>query len=265
MLFRSFDGLALDQWLLLRGYLHDHFPTLVFHENRTFAIAPTITPVSRQALFAGELPRAFAETALQTSKDGDRWTRFWVNYEIPVSRIAYLHVQANGSGLADLHAIIDGNNRRLGLVVNLFDDVMHGTKGTTAEADKRVYYQTLAAQLENGRLHELFSTLFNQGYQVYLTSDHGNFSGVGMGIQPPKVLVEKYAKRVALFDSAALAEDFAAAHGLFTYRTKFLPEAMHPVYVGGRRLLGTNDIVEISHGGLSLEEMVVPLIKLERS
>lgn len=260
-----FDGLALDQWLLLRGYLHAHFPTLAFHENRTFAIAPTITPVSRQALFAGELPRAFADTAYQTTKDGDRWTRFWVNYEIPVNRIAYLHVQANGSGLADLRVITDGNNRRLGLVVNLFDNVMHGTKGATAEADKRVYYQTLVAQLENGRLYELFATLFSQDYQVYLTSDHGNFSGVGMGIQPPKALVEKYAKRVALFDSAALAEDFAAAHGLFTYRTKFLPEEMHPVYLNGRGLLGARDSVEISHGGLSLEEMVVPFIKLEQS
>ncbi len=260
-----FDGLALDQWLLLRGYLQTHFPNLTFQENRTFAIAPTVTPVSRQALFAGELPRSFAETVYQTNKDGDRWTRFWVNYEIPANRITYLRVQANGSGLAELQAIADSNNRRLGIVVNLFDDVMHGTKGVTAGSDKRVYYQTLGAQLENGRLHELFAALFAQDYQVYLTSDHGNFSGVGMGIQPPKALVEKYAKRVALFDSAVLAEDFAATHGLFTYRTKFLPEEMHPVYMNGRGLLSANGNVEISHGGLSLEELVVPLIKLEQA
>ncbi|MCB0032331.1 MAG: BREX-3 system phosphatase PglZ [Anaerolineales bacterium] len=260
-----FDGLALDQWLLLRSYLQTHFPNLTFHENRTFAIAPTITPVSRQALFAGELPRAFAASAYQTSKDSDRWARFWVNYEIPLTRIAYLHAQANGSGLNEVHTITDGNNRRLGLVVNLFDDVMHGTKGSTAEADKRVYYQTLTAHLENGRLHELFSILFKQDYHVYLTSDHGNCAGVGTSIQPPKALVEKYAKRVALFDSAALAEDFATAHGLFYYRTKFSPESMHPVYLSGRDLLGTHGNAEISHGGLSLEEMVVPLVKLEQS
>lgn len=260
-----FDGLALDQWLLLRNYLQTHFPALAFEENRTYAIAPTITPVSRQALFAGELPRAFAPTKYQTTKDGDQWERFWVNYEIPAKRIAYLHVQGNGSGLDDLRAITDSNNRRLGIVVNLFDDVMHGTKGATKSADKRIYYQTLQAQLENGRLHEMFSVLFSHGYHVYLTSDHGNFSGVGADIQTPKALVETYAKRVAIFDSAALAHDFAATHGLFAYRTKFLPDDVHPVYLNHRGLLATSKTVEISHGGLSLEELVVPLIQLEPS
>jgi hypothetical protein len=213
----------------------------------------------------GNCPALLPIPYIKPIKDSDRWSRFWINYEIPARRIAYLRVQSSGRGLDELRAVTDGNNRRLGMVVNLFDDVMHGTKGMTAEADKRVYYQTLGAQLENGRLHELFSTLFNQDYHVYLTSDHGNFSGVGVGIQPPKALVEQYAKRVALFDSAALAEDFAAEHGLFNFRTKFLPEEMHPVYLNGRGLLGAKGNVEISHGGLSLEEMVVPLIKLEQA
>lgn len=258
-----FDGLALDQWLLLRNYLQAQFPRLNFEENRIFAIAPTITPISRQALFAGELPHAFANTVYQTNKDGERWQRFWVNYEVPARRVAYLHVQANGQGLSELKAITDGHNRRLGIVVNLFDDVMHGTKGMTAGADKRVYYQTLQGQLENGRVPDLFRNLFHHGYHVYLTSDHGNFSGVGAGMQAPKALVEKYAKRVALFDSETLAADFAAAHDLFTFHTKFLPDQLHAVYLPERGLLGAKGNVEISHGGLSIEEMIVPLVQLE--
>jgi hypothetical protein len=258
------DGLALDQWLLLRVYLHAQFPNLDLQENRTFAIAPTVTPVSRQTLFAGELPRAFANTVYQTDQDSDRWSRFWINFEIPARRIAYLRVQSSGRGLDELRAVTDGNNRRLGVVVNLFDDVMHGTKGMTAEADKRIYYQTLGAQLENGRLHELFSILFNRGYHIYLTSDHGNFCGIGAGIHPPKVLVEKYAKRAALFESGTLAESFAVDYGLFHFHTKILPDNLHPVYLPERGLLGAKENVEISHGGLSLEELVVPLVKVEK-
>lgn len=258
-----FDGLAVDQWYFLRAYLQSRFASLNVEERRTYAIAPTVTPVSRQALFAGELPSAFANTVSSTTADAGHWSRFWINYEIPQRRVAYLHVQVDGAGLQELRAVADGKNRRLGIVVNLFDDVMHHTKNITGASDKRVYYQTLQAHLENGRLHELFATLFAHDYHVYLTSDHGNFAGVGAGVKPPKALVEKYAQRVALFDSPTLAQDFAGSHDFLLFRTKFLPDDMHPAYAVGRDMLGKEGQVSISHGGLSLEELVVPLVKVE--
>lgn len=260
-----FDGLAVDQWYFLRAYLQSRFPSLTIEERRTYAIAPTVTPVSRQALFAGELPAAFADTITTTTEDVGRWSRFWINHEIPPQRVAYLHVQVNGAGLQKLRAVADGKNRRLGVVVNLFDDVMHHTKNVTAASDKRVYYQTLQAHLENGRLDELFTVLFDHNYHVYLTSDHGNVAGVGVGVKPPKALVEKYAQRVALFDSPALAQDFASSNDFLLFRTKFLPDGMHPAYATGRGMLGKEGQVSISHGGLSLEELVVPLVKVAAS
>lgn len=257
-----FDGLALDQWYFLRAYLQSRFPSLEIEERRTYAIAPTVTPVSRQALFAGELPSAFASTVTSTAEDGKHWSRFWVNHGIPERRVDYLHVQVDGTGLAQLRTVMDSNNRRLGIVINLFDDVMHHTKNITATSDKRVYYHTLQAHLDNGRLQELFAILFTHDYHVYLTSDHGNFAGVGVGVTPQKALVEKYAQRVALFDSATLAQDFAGGEDFLLFRTKFLPEQMHPAYTIGRDMFGKQDQVSISHGGLSLEELVVPLVKV---
>jgi hypothetical protein len=260
-----FDGLAVDQWYFLRAYLQSRFASLKIEERRTYAIAPTVTPVSRQALFAGELPSAFAETVTSTKADAERWSRFWINYEVPSRRIDYLHIQVDGSGLPELQTIVDSKNRRLAIVVNLFDDVMHYTKNITYISDKRVYYQTLQAHLENGRLDELFSILFTQDYHVYLTSDHGNFAGVGAGVKPPKALVENYAQRVALFDSPALAQDFANSHQFLLFRTKFLPDEMYPAYAVGREMLGKEGQVSISHGGLSLEELIVPLVKVSVS
>ena len=51
------DGLALDQWVVVRAVLAEQRPGLRFREDSLFAWIPTLTTVSRQACFAGRLPR----------------------------------------------------------------------------------------------------------------------------------------------------------------------------------------------------------------
>jgi hypothetical protein len=258
------DGLALDQWFLLRDYLRAALPGLSFHENRTYALAPGVTPISRQALFAGRPPTAFAETMNRTDQDGERWHAYWVNHDVPARRVAHAAVQVSGQGLDAVRAIAEGKNLCLGVLVNLFDDVMHAVKGMPPEADKRVYYSALRGHLENGRLDELFDLLLKHGYRLFLTADHGNIAGVGSGLAPPKALIETYARRVAIFDKAELAEEYAAKHGLRVFRTKALPPDVHPVYLLGNQLFAAQNATLISHGGLSLEELIVPFVEVVR-
>lgn len=258
-----FDGLALDQWHLLREYLERTLPGISFTENRTYAVAPTLTPVSRQALFAGRAPTHFEGTLLQTTKDAERWQAYWANHNIPEQRISYQPVQVNGVGLEALQAIVESKNRRLGVLINVFDDVMHSIKGMPITADKRIYYAALRAQLENGRLAELLHILCQHGYRVFITADHGNIAGSGIGKMPPKALVESYARRVALFDSPQLAMDFAQQHGAYTFWTKMLPATLQPVYLPGNQLFAPAGQTFISHGGLSIEEVIVPFIEVQ--
>ena len=48
------DGLAFDQWLTVQQEITRQRPAWRFEENATFAWVPTITSVSRQAIFAGK-------------------------------------------------------------------------------------------------------------------------------------------------------------------------------------------------------------------
>ena len=48
------DGLSLDQWIVLRAVLATQRPRLRFRESAVFAWVPTITSVSRQAIFTGK-------------------------------------------------------------------------------------------------------------------------------------------------------------------------------------------------------------------
>lgn len=259
-----FDGMALDQWHLLKAFVNQGITNLAFQDYRTYALAPSITPISRQALFSGRRPDSFADTWDKTTKDGDRWQSYWVHRETHKRKVAFVPVKAGDSNLSTIEEVVDSKNTRLGILINLFDDAVHAIKGMPFESDKRVLYSTLSAFLSNSYLEQLLSHLLKGGYRIFITSDHGNISGQGCGIMPPKAFIETYGRRAAIFDQASLAQEFAdKSHGLY-FRTKSLPPSVHPVFQLGSDLYSYKGSVEISHGGLSLEELVVPFVEVKK-
>jgi hypothetical protein len=70
------DGLAFDQWLLLKKNLEACDKAWRFRESTAFAWVPTLTSVTRQSIFAGEPPVYFADSLATTSKEKTHWLRF---------------------------------------------------------------------------------------------------------------------------------------------------------------------------------------------
>ena len=258
-----FDGMAVDQWFLLRDYLLACLKRPVeFRENRAYAIAPTVTSVSRQTLFAGRMPGNFPATALATTADEAHWQNYWVNQGRRRKRVAYLNLKMAGD-FGPLRQIVDGHNEVLAVVVNFFDDVMHGARDL--RAGKRVLYDTLISYLNNSATDRFFDLLLGSGYRVFVTSDHGNVDAAGIGVQSPKALVEAYARRVAIFDQEPIARAFVSQHaerGLTLFRPLFLPDNLYPVYPPADGLFAPDEAAGISHGGLAVEEMVVPFVEV---
>ena len=73
------DGLALDQWLVVRRALSSRQPGLRFREEAVFAWIPTLTSVSRQAAFAGKAPIFFPNSIQTTDREPALWSQFWVD------------------------------------------------------------------------------------------------------------------------------------------------------------------------------------------
>src|SRR4029077_16267988 len=73
------DGLAFDQWLLLKGSLEICDKAWRFQESTAFAWVPTLTSVTRQSIFAAEPPLYFPDSLETTSKERAHWQRFWEN------------------------------------------------------------------------------------------------------------------------------------------------------------------------------------------
>ena len=93
------DGLACDQWVVLREVLVQQRPQLHYQEAAVFAWIPTITSVSRQAAFAGKPPVYYPGSIHRTDKEAALWTQFWSDHGLSQTEVAYARGLSQGSDL----------------------------------------------------------------------------------------------------------------------------------------------------------------------
>lgn len=258
--FLLIDGLALDQWIVLRDVLQSKMQNLRFRENAVFAWIPTITSVSRQAAFAGKPPIFFPSSINTTNKEQSLWVQYWADQGLTGSAVAY----ARGLGDGDIDKIreIIGHpkNRITGLVINTVDNIMHGMELGSAGMHNQVRQWA-----EQGFISNLINLLLDQGYQVYLSSDHGNIEAKGCGRPAEGVVADIRGERVRVYPDAllrtAVKERFPEA---IEWPSLGLPDDYFALLAPHRKAFISKGKTVVGHGGISIEELIVPLIKIER-
>ena len=108
------DGLSLDQWLLLKDTLLKYTSRINIRENALMAWIPTITPVSRQAVFSGKIPAHFADTVYRTDKDEYLWRQFWSDRGLEPDEISFLTLQGNAGDELKLENVLNYQTRVFG-------------------------------------------------------------------------------------------------------------------------------------------------------
>jgi hypothetical protein len=113
-------------------------------------------------------------------------------------------------------------------------------------------------------LSNTIKTILDAGYELYLTADHGNLESVGDGTIPQGVLVERSGQRVRIYRDPTIFEHTAAQLGERAERgsSKMLPPTYLPLIHSGRGAFVTNGQVIVTHGGTSLDELVIPFVEL---
>jgi len=84
-----FDGMAIDQWVHIRESLAKQTQRFAFDESACFAWLPTLTSVSRQALFSGLKPREFPRSIDTTAQEPAQWVRFWQDQGLRPNNVLY--------------------------------------------------------------------------------------------------------------------------------------------------------------------------------
>lgn len=257
------DGLSLGQWVLVRDFLQARDPTLSMVEGALFAWVPTITSVSRQALFAGEPPRDFPTSLHTTAKEETLWKQSWAG-TLPAPEVAY------AKGLGDRHSlrtlddtVLLPKTRVAGLVVNTVDDILHG-----AELGMKGVYGQVRLWCEQGVPGELLALLLARGYDVFLTSDHGNVEARGIGRPTPEgVMADQRSERARIYPTEALRTTIAKqfADAISWPPSNGLPDNFWPLLAPDRGAFIAEHQHTVAHGGICIEEVIVPFIRIQGS
>lgn len=254
------DGLAMDQWLVVRDVLQSRQPGLRFVENAIFAWAPSLTSVSRQAAFSGKPPIFFPDSIQTTNKEPNLWAQFWMDNGLDDNEILY--VKGLGDALTDslFTDITCGKVRVAGIVVDKVDRIMHGMEMGTAGMHNQVRQWATEPFLEN-----LLVALCDNGFLVYLTSDHGNIEARGCGRPSEGCVADIRGERVRIYPNTTLrAEVKTHFPDALEWDITGLPENYVPLLAPARQAFIRQDETKVCHGGLSVEELIVPLVKIER-
>ncbi len=255
------DGLALDQWVVVHELLAQQRPKLRFREDSLFAWIPTLTMVSRQACFAGRPPLYFATSIDSTDGEPSAWRRFWGDEDLSPVEAVY---EKNLRDLSDVGRVEElvshPSARAVGLVVDAVDRIMHGTTLGSAGMHNQVKLWT-----ESGVLAALLDTLLDRGFAVFLTSDHGNVETRGCGSPREKSLAELRGQRARVYRDRGLRSRVATRFpDAIEWPTSGLPEDYFALLAPGRRAFVRDSERPVAHGGMALEEVVVPFVEIER-
>jgi len=254
------DGLSLDQWIVIRKALTKQHQRYRFRENAVFAWIPTITSVSRQAAFAGRPPIYYPNSIHTTNKESALWTQFWADQGLTQHQVIYAKGLGDGS-LNNVEELITGPNIRVaGLIVDKVDKIMHGMELGAAGMHNQIRQWALQPFMKN-----LIELLLNNRYRIYLTSDHGNVEAVGCGRPAEGAVADLRGERVRIYsDSVLRAQIKDRFPDALEWPPVGLPENYFPLLAPGRSAFVRETEQLVGHGGISLEEVVVPLVQIER-
>jgi len=255
------DGLALDQWVTIRRLLQTQDSNLVMRESATFAWIPTLTSVSRQSIFSGKPPLYFPSSINSTNSEESLWKQFWEGHGLSRMDIAYQRGLGDGDAAGVIDAAIHpGKTRVVGLVVDKVDKIMHGMQLGSAGMHNQI-----KQWCQGGFLAALVGHLLDYGYKVWLTSDHGNIECDGKGRPCEGVIAETRGERVRVYPTPELRSQVA---GSFPFAQEWqpvgLPENYFPLVAVGRNAFINAGNSIVGHGGIAIEEVIVPLVKFER-
>jgi hypothetical protein len=250
------DGLALDQWITLRDQILRQTPKRQFDENTAFAWVPSVTSVSRQSIFAARAPFYFPGSIYTTDREASAWTQFWVDQGLSRAEVAYVKGLGDDDSLRALDDIVTHRVSVLGAVVDKVDRIMHGMELGTAGMHNQV-----AQWASNGFLVSAIGMLVRAGFDVYMTSDHGNVEATGFGRPREGMLADVKGERVRIFPNELLRSTTASKfEKTIAWPPLGLPDQFFPLLAPGRLAFIPNGHTTVAHGGITIEEVIVPFV-----
>jgi len=283
LFFILIDNFRLDQWLTVKEIVSAQFDS---HEELYYSILPTATPYARNAIFSGLMPRRIAELYPDLwVEEGDEegmnlHEEELINRQLHRFRIrksiSYHKISSNREG-ERLTARLAGllKNDLNVVVFNFIDMLSHaGTESKMIReltADESAYRSLTRSWFLHSPLRTLLEAIAAKGVKVVLTTDHGAIRvkrGVKVkGERDTNVSLRYKLGRNLGYDPSGLFDMLHPENcGLPSphMSTRYLFALNNDLLVYPNNWNHYLSLFENSyqHGGVSMEEMLVPLITL---
>ena len=236
------DGMSLFDFKAISR----HFDGIDFNADGSYAVIPTMTPISRQSMLSGKYPRELAKPfSLADEEKEFRQKAASLGYS--PNQVEYLRgFETEISPLSKLVAII----------INDVDEIVHGQHQGRAGM-----FGDMDLLGKSGKLQSLIRRLCLLGFAVYITADHGNTFCTGVGRFRSGVEIESRSRRMAIL------KNFAEANALLTenaieYQGYYLDKNYRYFVCKSGVSFDNKGETLMTHGGMSLDEVVVPFVKI---
>lgn len=281
------DCLRLDQWLMMERQLAHYF---TIQKNYYYSILPTATPYSRNSLFSGlfpaELEKRFPE--IWQAGEDDENSRNRNEHQLLEKLLLRKNIQLKPESKyikildAEFGRQVEANilsytkSKLTAIVVNFVDMLAHGRSDSPLlkeiAPDEAAYRSLTQSWFLHSSLFSMLKTLSTQkNVSIILTTDHGSVrclrgSKVIGDREASTNLRYKYGRNLKVDERHAVFVknplEYRLPRGGATTNYILAKEDFYFVYPTDYHKYLNQYRDSFQHGGISMEEMILPIVKL---
>ncbi|MDX2129139.1 MAG: PglZ domain-containing protein [Chloroherpetonaceae bacterium] len=280
------DCLRFDQWIVLEKLLNAHFS---IERNAYFSVLPTATPYSRNSIFSGLFPADIEKRHPElwrdsqedeTSKnryEADFMEDFFKRRRVPIRSMKYSKLVTSDDSKAYEQNILSQLGIQLNAVVVNFVDILAHSRSDSQvikelSPDEQAFRSLTKTWFEHSSFLRLLKTLSKQKATIFITTDHGSLrclrhTKVVADREASTNLRYKFGRNLQCDSKHAIfvrnpADYRLPNHGL-NVNYILAKEDYYFIYPTNFHKYVNQYKDSFQHGGVSLDEMIVPFIKLK--
>jgi len=261
------DGLSLTDWQVMQPIWTKRHLNWEFKIDILLAQVPTITSISRYALISGLLPADFANDLDHCAPESRAWELFWSREGISESSCKLLPLYFD-RGIDQLPELQNPQINFWCLIEDTPDNLAHNaTLGAADQQSSLRLWLDPTHEPNSSPLENLIDDYMDRSYSVFIASDHGHVEAKGFGQPSEGLLAQTRGKRARIYQDKLVARHMhnAFPDTILWGDDGILPDRLVALMPAGREAFAPTGEVVVTHGGISIDEVMVPLIQITKA